>query len=344
MPRAPRTRLLFRVLFRVARLLDRAGRAFFYFAAGTLRRADLERMAAMAWNDFGNDDHVAASGLMPWERAIVQEFLKPTDRVLLVGCGSGRDLLPLRQAGYDVVGVEPATQAVERARRLLGDHNLPTDIIAARFDHAELPGKFDAIVFSWFSYCYIPGTAERTAALAKARAHLNPGGRVIISYIASATRTGRTHDDDRADGLTAHRFRLASGTERSSISVGWSHADVHVPTFVRAGGTTAGSPECGIVGARGASITRGVCRRPVSGCCREGVRPWLSAGPGSLGESDAERTQAVAVWWSMAVLNLALASGSARGRTGDPIWTPSSDRVRSGWSTARTSTNRRTGR
>jgi signal peptidase I len=170
-PRARRTRLLFRVLFRVARLFDHAGRAMFYFAAGTLQRADLEDMTAIAWDDFGTDDEVAASGLMSWERATVHEFLKPTDRVLLVGCGSGRDLLPLKQAGHDVVGVEPATRAVERAR----------------FEHAELPGKFDAIVFSWFSYCYILGAAARTAALGKARAHLNPAGRIVISYIASET-------------------------------------------------------------------------------------------------------------------------------------------------------------
>ena len=65
--------------------------------------------------------------------------------------------------------------------------DVSADIIAARFDQAELPGKFDAIVFSWFCYCYILGTAERTAALAKARAHLNPAGRVVISYIAAET-------------------------------------------------------------------------------------------------------------------------------------------------------------
>jgi SAM-dependent methyltransferase len=144
-------------------------------------------MSAIAWDDFGADDQVAASGLMQWERTIFHEFLRPTDRILLVGSGSGRDLLALRQAGHDVVGVEQATRAVERARRLLRDHGISADIVATRFNQAELPGTFDAIVFSWFCYCYILGTAERTAALAKARAHLSAQGRVIISYIAAET-------------------------------------------------------------------------------------------------------------------------------------------------------------
>ena len=117
----------------------------------------------------------------------------------------------------------------------LRDHGLSADIIAARFEQAELPGTFDAIVFSWFCYCYILGTAERTAALAKARAHLNPAGRVVISYIAAAQpRRGRRADDDRAGGLTTHRRRLASGTQRSFLSRGERHAVVCVPAFVRA--------------------------------------------------------------------------------------------------------------
>jgi hypothetical protein len=186
-PAPRRARLPFRALFRIARLFELAGRALYYFAVGTLNRADLESMSATAWDDFGADDQVASSGLMQWERAIFHEFLKPTDRILLVGSGSGRDLLALRQAGHDVVGVEQATRAVQRARGLLDDHGISADILATRFDQAELPGTFDAIVFSWFCYCYILGTAERTTALAKARAHLNASGRVIISYIAAET-------------------------------------------------------------------------------------------------------------------------------------------------------------
>jgi SAM-dependent methyltransferase len=209
MPDSRHQRLLFRGLFRIARFFDLAGRAVFYFAAGTLRRTDLESMFAIAWEDFAADPAVVGSGLMSWERAIVQEFLKPEDRVLVVGSGSGRDLLALRQAGHDVVGVEQAAPAVERARRLFRDHGVSAEMIAARFDQAALPGTFDAIVFSWFCYCYILGAAERTAALAKARAHLNPAGRVIVSYIAAdaSPRTRAVNIARAASRLTGADWR-----------------------------------------------------------------------------------------------------------------------------------------
>jgi SAM-dependent methyltransferase len=183
MPRPRRERLLFRFLFRVARLFDLLSRGLFSLAVGTLQRADLEHMSSAVWEQFGSDGEVASAGLMGWERAVFAEFVKPTDRILIVGSGSGRDLLALSKAGHQVVGVEPSPVPVERARRLLRDNGYSVDIVATRFDHAELPGQFDVIVFSWLCYCYILGAAERSAALSKARAHLNPDGRIVISYI-----------------------------------------------------------------------------------------------------------------------------------------------------------------
>jgi 2-polyprenyl-3-methyl-5-hydroxy-6-metoxy-1,4-benzoquinol methylase len=183
MPRPRRERFLFRFLFRLARLFDLAGRGLSALAVGTLQRTDLEYMSSAAWEQFGSDGEVAAAGLMGWERTVFEEFLKPADRILIVGAGSGRDLLALRKAGHDVVGVEPSSVPVERAKRLLRDHGFSVDIVPTRFGRAELPGTFDVIVFSWLCYSYILGSAERRATLAKARAHLNPNGRIVISYI-----------------------------------------------------------------------------------------------------------------------------------------------------------------
>ena len=121
----------------------------------------------------------------------------------------------------------------ERARRLLRDHGISADIIATRFDQAELPGKFDAIVFSWFCYCYILGTAERTAALAKARAHLNAVRPRDHFIYRRGDPAADPCDDHRAGGRTTHRRRLAGGAQRSFLSSGGSYAFVCCPAFVR---------------------------------------------------------------------------------------------------------------
>ena len=45
------------------------------------------------------------------------------------------------------------------------------------------PARFDRVIFSWLCYGYIPGERARIAALANARAHLAPRGRVLVSYV-----------------------------------------------------------------------------------------------------------------------------------------------------------------
>ncbi len=172
-----------RVLFRIARVFELAGRGVHYFIIGMLTRADLDRMSADAWQSFGGDEVVMAAGLFAWERAIFEEFLPPGGRVLLVGSGSGRDLVGLCRAGYTPIGVEQSPLPIERARQLLAREGLAVPIVSGRFETAPLPGAFDAVVFSWFSYCHIQGAAERAAALRKGLAHLTPAGRIVISYV-----------------------------------------------------------------------------------------------------------------------------------------------------------------
>ena len=131
------------------------------------------------------------------------------DRILLIGSGSGRDLLALRQAGHDVVGVEQSPATTAQAHALLRQHGLTAPIVEARFEQAAIPGAFDAIVFSWFSYCHIIGTDARVAALRKALAHLPPGGRVLVPYVAiEAPLTQRAIQVARAAGwLTGSNWR-----------------------------------------------------------------------------------------------------------------------------------------
>ena len=58
----------------------------------------------------------------PWawtrRRALLLREIRPGDRVLDLGCGAGRFAAAARDAGADVVGVDVAEAALERARRV----------------------------------------------------------------------------------------------------------------------------------------------------------------------------------------------------------------------------------
>src|SRR2546427_6906661 len=110
---------IFFSLQRLARVLELGARALVCLGAGVLSRDQLGRVITERWQEFGNGEASALSGFMPWEREFYDRFLKPDDEILVVGCGTGRDLIAFLQAGYRAHGLEPASRAAASARMTL---------------------------------------------------------------------------------------------------------------------------------------------------------------------------------------------------------------------------------
>jgi SAM-dependent methyltransferase len=176
-------RLVTVALLSVGRFCARAARVFNHLAAGTLRIRELRVGIERTWEEFSARDSDVAAGLTQWEEELIAKFVGPDDRVLLVGSGPGRDLIPLVAQGYRVTAVEPARRAIATARRHLGMRGLSADIVEGFFEDVALPDRFDVIIFSGCCYNFIPDSRRRIAALRKAARHLTGHGRIIISYL-----------------------------------------------------------------------------------------------------------------------------------------------------------------
>jgi SAM-dependent methyltransferase len=163
--------------------LIRITRALAYGSAGLLTRDQLGRAIAGRWSRWGLDERYALLGLFGWEEPFVRRFLKPDDRILVVGSGSGREVIALRRDGYHVEGLEPAAAAADLSRDIMKKAGVDARIRIGGIETVELDGHFDLFIFSWYCYSYIAHRPTRIAALRSARAHLAPGGRIILSYI-----------------------------------------------------------------------------------------------------------------------------------------------------------------
>lgn len=172
----------YRVSRFVAMQFIRVARALAYAAAGVLTKKELGRAAAGRWSDFGMNEPYVLSGLFMWEENFYGRFLKPDDHILIVGAGSGRDLIGLRRAGYRADGLEPSDKAVRLARAMLAKTGVEADLRVGWIETAPIEGKYDVFIFSWYCYSYIPDRATRLSALRAAAAHLAPGGRILLSY------------------------------------------------------------------------------------------------------------------------------------------------------------------
>ena len=113
-------------------------------------------------------------------KAVKRLDLKPGDKVLEVGCGTGRNLRWLVEAvgpTGDVFGVDCCDGMLAKARKL-SERRQWHSVKLWQQDAAEmlLPAPVDGVLFS-LSYTVIP---EPLTALAKAWKYLRPKGHIVI--------------------------------------------------------------------------------------------------------------------------------------------------------------------
>jgi SAM-dependent methyltransferase len=96
-------------------------------------------------------------------------------RLLDVGCSSGLFLVKAAEAGFDVVGLDPARAATGQARAALGDRG---QVLEGTLEDVDLPaGSFDAVTM----WDVLEHVAEPTLFLRRASSLLREGGHLFVN-------------------------------------------------------------------------------------------------------------------------------------------------------------------
>ena len=165
----------------------------------------------------------------PWRwaprRALLLDAARPGERVLDLGCGAGRFVAALRDAGADPVGVEIAEAALERARR-----NAPgTDLRAAEPD-GSLPLEHGSVDLVWCSEV-LEHVADTEHLLLEARRVLRRGGLLLITVPfhgrVKAALIGLLRFERHFDPTGQHlRFYTARSLARTLADAGFDAVQV----------------------------------------------------------------------------------------------------------------------
>ena len=128
--------------------------------------------------------------------------IKKTDKILEIGCGEGRDALPLLAAGYDLLATDVSPEAIAYCQALSPAH-------ASHFSTLDcvkesLAQKFDLIVAVAVLHMLVPD-ADRTAFYRFLAHHLAPDGIALVCTMGDG-KTARQSDIRTAFDLQAREY------------------------------------------------------------------------------------------------------------------------------------------
>jgi ubiquinone/menaquinone biosynthesis C-methylase UbiE len=138
--------------------------------------------------------------------------LKPGDRILDVGCGTGGVTLPAKKRvgkNGQAAGIDPAPEMIAVARKKAARAGLEIDFRMGVIESLPFPqASFDVVTSSLMMH-HLPHELQVNG-LAEVRRVLKPGGRV---FIADMLRPGMSLHDRLFSTLTLH----GGGRERFGI-------------------------------------------------------------------------------------------------------------------------------
>ena len=158
----------------------------------------------------------------PWEwerrRALLLAEARASERVLDLGCGAGRFVAALRDAGADPVGVEIAEAALERARR-----NAPGADLRLIEPDGSLPLDHASVDLVWCSEV-LEHVADTAHLLLEVRRVLRRGGRMLVTVpfhgrarnVAIALARFEAHFDPLGQHLRFYTRSSLAATLRAS--------------------------------------------------------------------------------------------------------------------------------
>jgi SAM-dependent methyltransferase len=147
-----------------------------------------ERLVEEVIRKYSHPDEVryqvmhAPQGLEAWEERLFARVLQPPARLLVVGCGVGREAIPLAARGFRVVGIDPVPDLIAAARRTAENQGLDItfDVMAAH--DLDFPaGWFDAVVCSGGVYEQTPTKRRRVELLRGLGRLMVPAGVLVLA-------------------------------------------------------------------------------------------------------------------------------------------------------------------
>lgn len=144
---------------------------------------DSEKLSLAYWEQVPHSElpHYASAEKTRGEIETLKRVLRPTDRILDLGCGWGRIACALATDGYDVAGVDLSANLIAYARQHAARLELQIRFDVGSMLNIPYPDtSFDRLVCLWGVYNHLLTPAEQLQAMNEMYRVLRPGGLAFI--------------------------------------------------------------------------------------------------------------------------------------------------------------------
>ena len=173
-----------RAAIRLRRPLDVLRAALYSTEEKDAERTRLYRRNAI--QEFTALEENVRSGLTLLEEVLLARHPLAGGNVLVLGCGPGRECLVLARRGCTVTGLDREPGMLARARELARAAGLEIRYVEGEAADFRIEGgPFDAVVVFSGLYNMLLPRGRRVRMLLRAREHLAPGGRVLVTFLAA---------------------------------------------------------------------------------------------------------------------------------------------------------------
>lgn len=173
------------------KIISFANACFIGFWLGVLKRDTLHSVDLFYYNKI-QKYHTEAynrQGFWKWERSVINTYFRDRSCILVGAAGGGREVLALRQLGYEVDGFECNPRLVNFANTLLQEEGTEPNIHVVPRDECLKGTKiYDGIIVGWGAYMLIQERKQRIAFLKQLRAQAQEQAPILLSFY---TRSGK---------------------------------------------------------------------------------------------------------------------------------------------------------
>ena len=177
---------------------------------------DLTGLAAATWDGFAGDE--PKRDYYVYGRLIAQH----PGRVLDVGCGTGRILVPYLADGIDIEGIDSSQEALSICRENAARKGLTATLYEQRMEALDLPNRYSTIIVPGGSFHLLIEREDAAKALKRFNEHLEANGVLALSLDDPSEQLsidiGRWRSRGvvtRPDGTELHQDRMTERIDRA---------------------------------------------------------------------------------------------------------------------------------